>query len=178
MRQLISMLLLATFLGFTAHASAQTRPAEDELKQQIETLRKQMDDGPGAEWDHHAFAALVKALSELPKADERRVAALDLAGRFARADELSSHARTNADYRRDHFRLNVAWTILQTLQVLREGMPAEDLVPILGKPTKVYDLPAGEQTWRWYYGSPMHVNPGLDIRIKNNVVLNMKEIRA
>jgi hypothetical protein len=170
--------LITVLAMCSTQAFAQTRPADDALKLQVDALGKQMENGPDPMWDYRSFPTLVKALSELPAADDRRLAALAVAGRYARAAELSAQAKTNGEFRRDHFRLNAAWEILRSFRVIREGASVEDLVPILGVPTQKYRGSDGVDTWRWYYLSPMHVNPSLDVKVKDGVVVASEINRA
>ena len=55
-----------------------------------------------------------------------------------------------------HSRLHFAWGVLRATGVLRDGMRLEEVVGLLGQPTKV-----GPEFAEWYYSSGMHVNPCL-----------------
>ncbi|HEX8324782.1 MAG TPA: hypothetical protein VF595_12815 [Tepidisphaeraceae bacterium] len=155
-------------------AGAQQLPASPGPELSVTALAEQMQTGPALDWDHQAFQTLIDASSTMPTADERRLTLLALAGRYANANGLSSQAKANADFRRDSFRLTHAWRILQSLRVIRDGAAVEALIPILGTPSTVHDHADGTKTWQWYYNSPMHVNPVLKLKVKENVVVGCK----
>jgi hypothetical protein len=58
--------------------------------------------------------------------------------------------------RQAHTRLYFAWGVLMGTGILRDGMRLEELVALLGQPTKLEPEMA-----EWYYSSGMHVNPCL-----------------
>jgi len=125
---------------------------------------------PGWVSAHHP-GALVAYLLAHPKDTHLRARTVALARKYAKVADLQpprpgGNAR---DYRQAYRRLHFAWTLLPTLGVLRAGMSLEEAVKILGKPTRT------RKTWvRWYFSSPMHVNPYLDATIKDGRVTGFR----
>jgi hypothetical protein len=110
-----------------------------------------------------ALANVVRNIGRLPEGSLVRVRAIALARKYAAIPEYAAEADLGkqkrperVDYHQAHARLDFAWCVLRETGVLREGMRLEELVALLGPPTKIRPDKAV-----WYYNSPMHVNPCL-----------------
>ena len=167
---IIAVMILGTG---TLSAIAQTRLSVEDLDKQVAALNKLMETGSGLY--PHQVERLLGTLAALPASDDRRLAALAIAGRYANAQELSARAKKekDPDIELDMLRLNCSWRILQSLHVIREGAHAEDLVPFLGAPKRWFS-PDGAEIWQWSYSSMMHVNPALGVKVKNGLVVESK----
>jgi hypothetical protein len=60
---------------------------------------------------------------------------------------------------------------------IRVDMPRAALLDILGEPTDVW---AGEsqENLRWYFDTPMHVNPAFDVQLEGGRVASWRFLRA
>lgn len=122
-------------------------------------MTKQEPDGrPGESFRAvEAAGRVLRSIGDLPEESMVRLNAIAFARKHAnipipvdvRKQELSAA-------RRAHMRLTFSWAVLRKTGVLRDGMRLEELVALLGMPTKI-----GPETAEWYYSSRMHVNPCL-----------------
>ena len=122
---------------------------------------------------------LLECLSEAESGSALRVNAVALARRFSSPNELAADADGVSDWNRDREKLNYAWKILQATGVLRPGIRAEDAVAVLGSPSSQFvDEDTNVKVLRWYYKSPMHVNPYLDLHLQEGIVIKIDIGRA
>jgi hypothetical protein len=111
------------------------------------------------------FAAtkVVRALGGLPEDDPARLRAIALARkhaaipRDAAAEGLRGRrVMGSVEAHQLHARLYFAWGALREVGVLRDGLRLEELVALLGPPSKI-----GPEVAEWHYNSRMHVDPCL-----------------
>jgi hypothetical protein len=110
-------------------------------------------------------AVVLKHVGGLPEDSPVRLKAVALARKYAAVtdypdpDLLAKKRSDGVDYHpcyQAHTGLYFAWGVLRETKVLRDGMRLEEVVALLGPPTKITSDYA-----EWYYRSPMHVNPCL-----------------
>jgi hypothetical protein len=168
--------MLAALAFFAAARIPQPeRGAEDgpsaTARERLDRLARDLEgDALAINWEDRE--ALIQHLRSLPQGDPLRVDAIDLARRYANPHVLGKPADGLVTHRRDHVRLDTAWAILLATEVLRPGMRFEDAVAVLGRPTSRY----GGNAAKWYYTSPVHVNPALVIETQENEVSAIRQI--
>ncbi len=120
---------------------------EDQLGVQALTLQGQTHD-------------IVRSVGSLPENSPARLKAIALARKHALIPDYAVNAdlrkTATMDHHLAHARLQFAWGVLQETGIIHDGMRLEELVALLGLPTKIDD-----DTAEWYYSSGMHVNPVL-----------------
>lgn len=104
----------------------------------------------------HEIAEVVATLSE---EDEIRLRTAAIAGRLANILELKE---TNLTPQFARKLLVLSWSILIKTKALDGGKRLEELVAILGMPTKIE-----KDHIEWYFDSPMHTNPCLRLDREN-----------
>ena len=153
----------------TVTALAKTRTSDDPDIVRLRNLLEGDDGHPrGPTMNREELKAFMTRLSALPPGDPVRVEAISLARHYGSPAELEADEKDNPRGWRDTGCLNVSWEILQTTGVLREGMPLEDVVAVLGSPYLRNETDDGVYV-RWYYSTPMHVNPALIVRFNEKL---------
>jgi len=113
-----------------------------------------------------------------PKDKEFRDRLVDMFRRSARISDLprfQGGKRAGKGEKRTYppVGLRIAWRGLLLLGVLRDGMPVEDAIKVLGEPTRRSD-----KHIRWYYSTPRHVNPVIYGQIRDGKVTSFQIGRA
>lgn len=110
-----------------------------------------------------AATSVVQNIGGLPEESAVRLKAIALARKYSAIPEYAAEAILRKQKRPDgvddhqaHTRLYFAWGVLRETGVLRDGMRLEDLVALLGPPTRITP-----ETAEWHNSSQIHVNPCL-----------------
>ena len=118
---------------------------------------------PGRTIANFATSNVVQNLGHLPEGSPIRLRAIALARKHAaipayavEVDLRKQKRPADVDDHLAHSRLGFSWRALIATNVLRNGLRLEDVVALVGPPTKM-----NENLAEWYYNSPMHVNPCL-----------------
>lgn len=114
-----------------------------------------------------AVSGVVENIGRQPEGSPLRLKAIALARKYAAIPEYAVQENLKKQKRPEgvddhqaHARLHFAWGVLRETHVLRDGMRLEEVIALLGPPTKT-----GPEFAEWYYSSGMHVNPCLRWRV-------------
>jgi hypothetical protein len=168
------ILVVLALITLAAPAAAQDGPPRDRarLEADLRTLERfytqSREDYPRAEKAALPnLIDLIKRVSQLPKGDELRRQAIDLARRHAQVKYLLVEGEANPPrYHRGQHRIFFAWMLLVATETLHPGMTVEEAVAILGPPTEGDD----RFVW-WSLDLPKYVNPVLSTRVENGRVV-------
>lgn len=126
-----------------------------------------------------AVTSVVENVGRMTDGAPLRLKAIALARKCAALPEYSMEPDLRKQERPEgiddhqaHSRLDFAWGVLRATGVLRDGMRLEEVVGLLGQPTKV-----GPEFAELYYSSGMHVNPCLRWRTDGRVKGRIEETR-
>ncbi len=188
-----SIFLVWIALCFTLPAHAQTTDTGEESEasptpeQTLDLLTAHWEDlpqGRASRIEHAQLEQLLAALRDAEPGSPLRLRAVLAVAPYAPTQqwrnlwgqEHETESPSPYAYRRAvHIGPATAWSILIAAEAVAPGVSVETLVAILGPPYRNFeDYEDGNGAITWYADSPMHVNPGLWIRFRDGIAVEVE----